>query len=994
MGCRQSKSAAVNALSKNSSNNNNDNGGSVDRTKTKLSKQHVDDDDALTNQPTQEILSPTTNNTSVNHPATTNSNNDKHHSTSSTTIIKNTTKNTKQAHTVPPPPLPGRVAAGAAAARKNGASSATTTASASNSNSLRSSDRVYKLLLKSTQNSQSKTRRNDMKGSSTAAAAGEAAATTTVVVLDDKAVLQAMSPSAASYRNPTTQSSPLHLAVQLIDCHTMATSTTQSTSVILNKEKHQQQPKELKSSSSSSSALLQVITELIRAYPDAVFTPDIYGYIPLHYAIAPTTTSTSVATTTTTPSKAPSTQQLIPSNKKNKSTIGAIIGSSSPIKTQQERQILQDLEDLQHQQQQQQLLSSVWHLRTSIVKVLLQSDTSTASYNYMTRNDVVYNNNTNSNSTNTATTMNAGGCTPLYRVLQMIPDDSKIQNAPTLEYVHLLLKFIAQHQSHIATTTGTDDNTATGMTMLSTPTTPMVCIGNNYDGDKPLSLLYRRFTRQFDVSEQFFTGDNSRSEVVEHRQRYKIAASNTWKIIELCIKQQQQQQPIPIVTTAADLDGTHNGPTSQHNNNHKNHNYVRTSYRIVHRAVQGETPPDLLRYIIETNADELTVADEAGNLPLHYAARYRPKEIAEANALPSDNSNNDTGKTRYDKKSSFPAFYSKYVMDELLYKYPEAASVPDLYGHYPLYLAVQSGKQWIGGGIKSLYDAYPDAVQQIDISKYPSFQRALLMDQNYIAFTNTLDNDIEYEHKEEKKQQIDIVRDEQHDAIMLVQDENVDISEVVTSMWAHEEDAGVQMLGCIAIRRLLNQSQQQQLGTNTTDNKDDRIESSLRIALSAVPAVVNAMKAHPNEVIVQEKACHTLRAMAVADGYREVSFVASGAVAAVVGAMQAHVSDPNVQEEACGAIGQILHYGGTDRATVVASVSGVTAILNAIAAHPTIVGVQREGCIALRELTNYSDTANLPELPRSQTEALLEQAKNAFPIDCTESVDILLSRLI
>jgi hypothetical protein len=166
----------------------------------------------------------------------------------------------------------------------------------------------------------------------------------------------------------------------------------------------------------------------------------------------------------------------------------------------------------------------------------------------------------------------------------------------------------------------------------------------------------------------------------------------------------------------------------------------------------------------------------------------------------------------------------------------------------------------------------------------------------------------------------------------------------------------------------------------------------MRIALSAVPAVVNAMKAHPNEPAVQEKACNCLKKMATADGKREVSFVASGAISAIVGAMQAHVGDPVVQEEACGALADIVFVGGSDRATIVASVSGFTAIVNALAAHPTVKMVQKEGCRALQAVTEYPH-ANLPELPRSQTEPLLQNAKDQFPAECAESAGILLSRL-
>jgi len=170
--------------------------------------------------------------------------------------------------------------------------------------------------------------------------------------------------------------------------------------------------------------------------------------------------------------------------------------------------------------------------------------------------------------------------------------------------------------------------------------------------------------------------------------------------------------------------------------------------------------------------------------------------------------------------------------------------------------------------------------------------------------------------------------------------------------------------------------------------------TTLRMALTATASVVNAMKAHPNEMIVQEKACAALQLLAPADGRREVSMVASGAVASVVAAMQAHVGDQNVQEEACAAIGAIVHHGGGDRATVVASVSGVTAILNALAAHPRCVEVQLQGLNALWQLTNFSSVdASMPELPRTQTEPLLAHAQDSFPTECTPLVTKLIARM-
>jgi len=409
-------------------------------------------------------------------------------------------------------------------------------------------------------------------------------------------------------------------------------------------------------------------------------------------------------------------------------------------------------------------------------------------------------------------------------------------------------------------------------------------------------------------------------------------------------------------------------------------------------------------------------------------------------------------------------------------------------GKFPLTLAVTSGKQWIGGGIKSLYDAYPKALHQIDLEQrhHHSLRQVLSMDDavdededndndndnptyddegnrvvlgegengnggtKTTAPKNPTSKEVLLQHvtsnnsmkvgmgvtsnnsnNEEDDDDDDdgIIKDEHHDAIMLVQQPNVDCREVAIAMWAHEEDAGVQMLGCCAIVRLLqlgvvgnnvgntsndhNNSNTNNNGSendndNDPQNNDDVTDhdhdtpyvpvvvthTTLRMALTATASVVNAMKAHPNEMIVQEKACAALQLLAPADGRREVSMVASGAVASVVAAMQAHVGDQNVQEEACAAIGAIVHHGGGDRATVVASVSGETAILNALAAHPRCVAVQLQGLNALWQLTNFSSVdASMPELPRTQTEPLLAQAQDSFPTECTPLVTKLIARM-
>lgn len=619
-------------------------------------------------------------------------------------------------------------------------------------------------------------------------------------------------PSTASYIHPATKSTPLHLAVQLLDNKTRGAPF-------------------------SGADIVSLVEGLVQAHPDAMQIKDLSGNIPLHYAIAPS------EITTYDPSK------------------GAKEAAES------------------------------WGPRSAVLQILLTADFD-FSMTYLTRNDVVYGK------------IPSGGATPLYRAIQALPDDFEPFSV-TYEFISILRDACGE----------------------------MVGVGNKGDGDKPLSLLYRRFTRQFDLAEKFFEGDNSRKEVMEHRLRYKTAAANTWKIIECLLRPD----------TAPDTPSA-SSPLRQ---NSRSAVTAGQEWRLVHRAVQVETPPDLLRYIVETNAEDLTKPDSEGNLPLHYAASSKPSDRA--------------------TETAFPSFYTKYVVDELLYKFPEAAGMADAHGKYPLTLAVEAGKHWIGGGIKSLYDAFPTALEQIKLEDHQILRRVLSDDaSNFLG---------------EEKISDSVIRDEHHDAIMLVQQEDVEIAEVVTSMWAHEEDAGVQMLACVAVARLV-----EKLGRKNP-------EYLLRIALLAVAAVVNAMKAHPNEVIIQEKACKALKEMAGTDGQQEISFVASGAVAAIVGAMQAHVSDPCVQEEACGAIAAIIQSGGPDRATIVASVSGFTAIVNALAAHPDAVGVQKNACLALDAMTSFSD-ANLPELPRTQTEPLLEAARYNFPRECGATAERVMARLV
>jgi hypothetical protein len=530
----------------------------------------------------------------------------------------------------------------------------------------------------------------------------------------------------------------------------------------------------------------------------------------------------------------------------------------------------------------------------------------------------------------------------LYRIAESLPDDCEQPLGPTAEFVKLLVdKGGASAQPSVRGERRSPN-----------------------DDDDVLAMLYRRFVRQFDQSERFFEGDNSRPEVVRHREKFKNAAVNTFNIIELLLRQPKATAATPSSPGgAAGDDGD-------------------LDYLLVHNAVRsGTCAPDLLRYIVETNLEKVAEKDSRGNLPLHYAAGYGENTAANGNSSPL----------------AGPESYSKYVIDELLYAYPDGAAVENGDGALPITLAIESSKKWIGGGIRSLHEAYPEGIEHANLGdKHPLLHSMSFQTTGEDSVDDTF-NELGGNDDEEgtiatgvdggggrsrkRKAKRKINKDESHDAIMFVQKSNAPVRDVITTMWANEDDGGVQMLGCTALANAAKKAAD-------SSSKDEAVAS---VALLGVTTAVNAMKNHPNEPVVQEKACAALTAMAPADGMREVSFAASGAIATTVCAMQAHVSDATVQREACRALRGIAAKGGADRATTVASVSGFTALVNALGAHPNDVDVQKEACLCMEVLTSYPD-AYLPQLDE-QTDAYLQAAADKFPAECSAPAKAIRERL-
>jgi len=141
-------------------------------------------------------------------------------------------------------------------------------------------------------------------------------------------------------------------------------------------------------------------------------------------------------------------------------------------------------------------------------------------------------------------------------------------------------------------------------------------------------------------------------------------------------------------------------------------------------------------------------------------------------------------------------------------------------------------------------------MKTIVIEKYPNLSSTMSM-------VSGFDFDTKGHDVDDVQGSSCIQKEENYDAIMLVQKNNANLSNVVSVMWANEEDDRVQMLGCMAIFRLAM--------SRLADPGDDEIAKVLLIAIMSISAIVNAMKNHPNEPAIQEKVCSTLLALSPLD---------------------------------------------------------------------------------------------------------------------------------
>jgi len=135
---------------------------------------------------------------------------------------------------------------------------------------------------------------------------------------------------------------------------------------------------------------------------------------------------------------------------------------------------------------------------------------------------------------------------------------------------------------------------------------------------------------------------------------------------------------------------------------------------ILHAACHQRCPRDYVKRVMKEYAIQASQTDYQGNLPLHYATRHA---FVESQA------------------------YTKFVLDELLELYPQAASLQDDSGRLPLHVALTGDSRltWYKGGIDKLVAASPEALYTLDETDrlYPALTSALHATQSRLHLSTT-----------------------------------------------------------------------------------------------------------------------------------------------------------------------------------------------------------------------------------------------------------------
>jgi hypothetical protein len=162
-------------------------------------------------------------------------------------------------------------------------------------------------------------------------------------------------------------------------------------------------------------------------------------------------------------------------------------------------------------------------------------------------------------------------------------------------------------------------------------------------------------------------------------------------------------------------------------------------------------------------------------------------------------------------------------------------------------------------------------------------------------------------------------------------------SSIVQAMQQHGDHAGVQELGCLALRNL---------ATNNDQNK------MTIAAKGGIDVIVKAIQRHADHAGVQEKGCRALGNLAV-NYQNNVNIAAKGGIDVIVKAMQRHGDHAVVQEYGCAALCNLA--SNDQNQVTIAAKGGIDVIVKAMQRHGDHAVVQEYGCWTLRNLAANND---------------------------------------
>lgn len=154
---------------------------------------------------------------------------------------------------------------------------------------------------------------------------------------------------------------------------------------------------------------------------------------------------------------------------------------------------------------------------------------------------------------------------------------------------------------------------------------------------------------------------------------------------------------------------------------------------------------------------------------------------------------------------------------------------------------------------------------------------------------------------------------------------------------------------------------------------DNRTKAGLAGATAAVAA---GMRAHVDDVCVQQAACFAL-SLLVADAPDNRNMAAAaGCIEAIIAAMQMHGQEGGLQEYACAALWHLVR--STPSNCIRAAAAGATAaVVTAMIAHPLSLNVQTMGCRMLDELAG--EAVNRAAFEGAGAAAAVLAAMKTFP---------------